>query len=54
MDHTLGGTAVKGFIGDIDGTQVAVFVYKEGPYQGELASSSVPSANQLKMWGLGQ
>ena len=52
FDHTLGGTSVRGFLGDIDGQQIAAFVYKEGPYQGQLASSSVPSANQLKMWGL--
>ncbi|MEU4295011.1 DNRLRE domain-containing protein [Kribbella sp. NPDC026596] len=52
FDHTLGGTHVRGFLGDIDGQQVALFVYKEGPYQGELASSFVPSANQLKMWGI--
>ncbi len=52
FDHTLGGTRVRGFLGDINGRQVAAFVYKEGPYQGQLASSFVPSANQLKMWGL--
>lgn len=52
FDHTLGGTRVRGFLGDIDGNQVAVFVYKEGPYQGQLASSYVPSPNQLKMWGV--
>jgi hypothetical protein len=52
FDHTLGGTSVRGFLGEINGQQVAVFVYKEGPYKGQLASSSVPSANQLKMWGI--
>jgi hypothetical protein len=52
FDHTLGGTQVRGFLGAIDGNHVAVFVYKEGPYQGQLASSFVPSANQLKMWGV--
>lgn len=52
FDHALGGTSVRGFLGDINGQQVAVFVYKEGPYQGQLASSFVPSANQLKMWGV--
>lgn len=52
FEHTLGGTRVRGFLGDIDGNQVALFVYKEGPYQGQLASSFVPSANQLKMWGV--
>lgn len=52
FDHALGGTRVRGFLGDINGQQVAAFVYKEGPYQGQLASSFVPSANQLKMWGV--
>ncbi|MEJ2855485.1 MULTISPECIES: polymorphic toxin-type HINT domain-containing protein [unclassified Saccharothrix] len=52
VDHELGGTRVKGFLGEIDGRKVAVFVFKEGPYAGELASSSVPSPNQLKKWGL--
>ena len=52
FNHTLGGTRVRGFLGDINGQQVAAFVYKEGPYQGQLASSFVPSANQLKMWGV--
>jgi hypothetical protein len=52
VDHTLGGTRVKGFLAGIKGRQVAVLVYKEGQYQEELASSFVPSANQLKMWGV--
>jgi hypothetical protein len=52
FDHTLGGTRVRGFLGDLGGKQVVVFVFKEGPFQGQLASSSVPSPNQLKMWGL--
>lgn len=53
VDHTLGEYRVKGFLGRIDGEQVAVFVYKEGPSAGQLASSSKPSENQLKMWGIG-
>lgn len=52
VDHELGGTAVKGFLGYLDGTEIAVFVYKEGPYAGQLASSSIPTPNQLAMWGL--
>ncbi len=52
FEHKLGGTRVRGFLGEINGNRVAVFIYKEGPYQGELASSSVPSPNQLEKWGL--
>ncbi len=53
VDHKLGQYRVKGFLGVIDGEQVAVYVFKEGPYAGQLASSSKPSENQLKMWGIG-
>ncbi len=52
FNHELGGTRVRGFLGNIKDRHVAVFVYKEGPYQGQLASSFVPSPTQLKMWGL--
>lgn len=52
FDHVLGGTRVKGFLGEVNGQQVAAFVFKEGPYQGQLASSVIPSANQLTKWGV--
>lgn len=52
FDHVLGDKPVRGFLGEIDGQQVVIFVYKAGPYQGQLASSVVPSANQLTKWGL--
>jgi hypothetical protein len=51
FDHTLGGIAVKGFAGEVAETRVAVFVYKEGPYQGQLATSFVPSPSQWVNWG---
>ena len=54
FDHALGQTAVKGFLGEIKGQQVAVFIYKEGKDQGKLATSFVPTPNQLNLWGLGQ
>lgn len=52
FDASLGGTRVRGFLGDLGGQQVAVFVYKEGAYQGQLASSFVPNAKQLALWGV--
>ena len=52
FEHTVGGTATRGFLGEIDGQQVAVFVYSEGQYQGQLATSFVPTSNQLKLWGV--
>ena len=53
FDHILGdGTKVKGFLGDSGGQQIAVMIFKEGPYQGQLATAVVPSPNQLLKWGL--
>jgi hypothetical protein len=51
FDHSLSGTAVRGFLGELSGQRVAVFVFKEGPLQGRLAPSFVPSAAQLAKWG---
>jgi RHS repeat-associated protein len=51
FDHSLGGTAVRGFLGELNGQRIAVFVFKEGPLQGQLATSYVPSAAQLAKWG---
>jgi hypothetical protein len=52
FDHKLGGTAVKGFHGKVDGTDVVFFVFKEGKYQGEVATSVVPTSQQMRNWGL--
>lgn len=52
FDDVLGGTAVKGFIGEVSGTRVAVMVFKSDPCTGHLATSVVPSANQLATWGV--
>ncbi|MCP4548002.1 MAG: hypothetical protein GY835_16175, partial [bacterium] len=53
FDHVLrGGAPVRGFLGDVNGQQVVLFVYKQGPYQGQLATSVVPSASQLSKWGI--
>jgi hypothetical protein len=52
FDSTLGGTAVRAFVGSLNGETVVVFIFKEGPYQGQLATSIVPSAAQRAAWGL--
>ncbi len=51
FDILPGGTAVKGSLGEINGQQVAIMVFNEGPLQGQLATSVIPSANQLAKWG---
>lgn len=50
--NTLGTTAVRGFIGEINGRQVAVQIFSEGPYKGQIATSVVPTLNQLVKWGV--
>lgn len=41
-----------GFLGEVNGQQVALFVYKGGPYQGKLATSVIPSPDQPSKWGV--
>ena len=43
---------MKGFIGNINGKDVAIMVYKEGPLQGQIATAVVPSSAQLVNWGV--
>jgi hypothetical protein len=52
FDHTLGQTAVKGFHGKVDDKNVVMFIYKEGPYVAQIATSIVPSPQQIINWGL--
>jgi hypothetical protein len=48
----LGATAARAFAGEADGSQVVVFVAKEGPYAGRVISAIVPDADQVAQWGL--
>jgi hypothetical protein len=53
FDHVLrGGQKVKGFMGKVDGQNVAVMVYKEGKFQGQVATAVVPSPTQMTNWGM--
>ena len=54
FDHKLGKTAVKGFHGKVQGKDVVFFVYKEGPYQAQIASTVIPNAQQALNWGIKQ
>ena len=49
---THAGTRVKIFLGELSGRKVAVSIFKEGQYQGEIATAFVPTATQLAKWGL--
>lgn len=53
FNHELGGTPVRGFIGEVGGSPVAVMVFRQGPNVGKLATSVVPSENQMLKWFVG-
>ena len=54
FNHTLrGGQRVKEFLGQVEGKDVAIMIFRDGKNQGKVATSVVPSANQLKNWGVG-
>ncbi|MGC4876490.1 polymorphic toxin-type HINT domain-containing protein [Micromonospora sp. DT43] len=55
FDWTLGGTGGirnKGFIGQVNGKTVALFVAKEGEYAGRVTSSKIVTPEDLKLWGI--
>jgi hypothetical protein len=55
FDWTLGGPGGirnKGFIGEINGRLVCLFVAKEGQYAGTVTSTVFPSASDLALWGV--
>jgi hypothetical protein len=53
FDHVLKGPSpAKGFLGEIAGHRVVIFVYKDGPDAGKIATAIVPSSKQLEGWGL--
>ncbi|WP_013631020.1 hypothetical protein [Rubinisphaera brasiliensis] len=55
FDHELGGLAVRGFVGDIDGHVVVFFVAKESKgkiNQGDLVTAIEPSPQQRANWGI--
>jgi hypothetical protein len=46
------GNAGKAFLGKYKGTYVVIVVYKEGKNATKVATSYVPSARQLALWGI--
>jgi len=44
---------VNGYIGNVNGTDVAILVFTDGVNQGKVATAIVPSQNQLNNWGIG-
>jgi hypothetical protein len=51
FDDDLGGIATKVFTGRIKGHDVAMHVYKEGKYQGQIGVVVVPRGGQRAKWG---
>jgi hypothetical protein len=53
FDHVLkGGQEVKGYLSQISGKNVVVFIYKTGDFAGQIATSFVPTASEMANWGL--
>lgn len=52
FDNVLGKSNVKGFYKKVDGQDIAVYLYKEGPFQGKIATTVVLSPNQMTKFGL--
>ncbi len=51
FDDDLGGVPTKVFTGYVDGTEVAIHVFKQGPFAGEIGTAVVPSGYQRVKWG---
>ncbi|MBA4495505.1 RHS repeat-associated core domain-containing protein [Paenactinomyces guangxiensis] len=52
FDNVLGRDKVKGFYKEVDGNNVAVYIYKDGKYQGQVATVVRLNQNQLSKFGL--
>ena len=52
FDNVLGQDAVKGFYKNVDGQDIAVYVYKGGDKAGEIATTVVLTPNQMTKFGL--
>ncbi len=53
FDYVLrAGQAVKGFVGQVNGATVVIFLFSAGPNAGKVATAVVPSANQIIQWGI--
>ena len=52
FSHKLGGLDVTGFHKKVDGQDVVTFVYNEGKYNGELASTWRADIYEMRKWGL--
>ncbi|SRR6266581_595314 len=50
---TLGGTAMRGYIGTVSGVRLIVFLFDEGPYAGKYCTTLLPLPSHLTAGGLG-
>ena len=49
---TLGGLPTRGFLGTYQGQRIALCVAQEGPYQGKVVASLIPTPEQLMAMGV--
>jgi len=52
FSNKLGSSDVTGFYKQVDGQDLVTFVYNEGKYNGELASTWRASVHQMEEWGI--
>ncbi|MCB9059864.1 MAG: hypothetical protein H6627_14960 [Calditrichae bacterium] len=52
FDNVLGSDKVKGFFKNVDGQNIATYVYKEGDNAGQIATTVVLNENQMVKFGL--
>jgi hypothetical protein len=53
FDHVLRGDfSVKSFYGKYNGRDLIFYIYKSGPNQGQIATSIIPSLQQMAKFGL--
>jgi len=52
FDNVLGKDKVKGFYKNVDGQDIATYIYKEGDKAGEIATTVVLTPNQMTKFGL--
>ena len=52
FNHVLGNHPVTGYMAEINGQKIVVFVYQTTNLAGQIATAVVPTAQQLTNWGL--
>ncbi len=52
FDWKVGEIACRGYVGQVNGRSVVLFVAKEGIYRGTIMTAVAPDAARAAMWGI--